>query len=373
MANPEVRKAYGTLCGLTGIFLNVCLFAGKYFAGIISGSIAITADAFNNLSDAGSSFITLVGFWLAGKKPDPDHPFGHGRFEYLSGLAVSMAILLMGFELGKSSIQKIFHPQAVDTSTLAMGILVISILVKGYMAIYNRVIGNKIDSAAMRATSADSTSDMVATTVVFLSMLVNRFAHINIDGICGVLVALFILYTGIEAARETLGALLGTAPDPEFVQNIKDLVMAHEEIQGIHDLIVHDYGPGRRMISLHAEVPGDGDIFVLHDLIDCIERELRQKLQCEATIHMDPIEVDNEQLNEMKVRVLQELKCISESISIHDFRMVQGPTHTNLIFDVVVPYGMKKTDAQIKEQIEQIVESMPGNYIPVVEIDKDYV
>ena len=324
VANPGVRKAYGTLCGLTGIFLNICLFAGKYFAGMISGSIAITADAFNNLSDAGSSFITLVGFWLAGKKPDPDHPFGHGRFEYISGFVVSMAILLMGLELGKSSVSKIFHPVPVDTGGVAMGILVVSVLVKGYMAFYNRVIGNKIDSAAMRATSADSISDMVATGVVFLSMLVNRFAHINIDGICGVLVAVFILYTGVEAAKETLGALLGTAPDREYVQEIRNLVMAHEGVKGIHDLIVHDYGPGRRMISLHAEVPGDGDVYVMHDMIDCIERELRQKLQCDATIHMDPIEVDNEQLNEMKEKVFEEGK-------IPWYQLLQFSSHKGMV------------------------------------------
>lgn len=367
------RKAYGTLCSIVGILFNICLFAGKYFAGVISGSVAITADAFNNLSDAGSSFITLVGFLFAGKKPDPDHPFGHGRFEYISGFVVSIAILLMGFELLKTSIVKIIHPEPVDTSLVAMGILIASIFVKMYMAFYNYSIGRKIDSAAMRATGADSLSDTVATTVVLIAMLVMRFTGVNIDGICGVFVAFFILYAGFSAAKDTLDPLLGLAPEKEVVEQIEKLVLAHDEVKGIHDLVVHDYGPGRLMISLHAEVPGNHDIFEIHDTIDHIERELNEKLCCESVIHMDPIETDNEEVAKMKSIVAERVKEIDEQMTIHDFRMVSGPTHTNLIFDAVMPFGLKMSREEVKKKIEDIVENMDGDYSAVVQIDQGYV
>lgn len=367
------RKAYGTLCSIVGILLNVFLFAGKYFAGIISGSVAITADAFNNLSDAGSSFITLVGFLFAGKKPDPDHPFGHGRFEYISGFVVSIAILLMGFELLRSSVDKIIHPKPVDTSTLTMVILLVSIAVKLYMAFYNRSVGRKIGSAAMEATAIDSLSDSVATTVVLLAMLVMRFAGINIDGVCGVLVAVFILYAGIRAAKETLDPLMGLAPDKEFVEQVEQIVMSHDLVKGIHDLVVHDYGPGRRMISLHAEVPGDHDIFEIHDLIDRIERELGEKLVCEAVIHMDPIETDNEEVARMRDLVARQVKLIDDRMTIHDFRMVTGNTHTNLIFDAVAPYDLKMSTEQVKNKIEELVQDLEGNYYAVVHIDQSYI
>lgn len=369
----QVRKAYGSLCSIVGICLNVLLFGIKYFAGSVSGSIAITADAFNNLSDAGSSFITLIGFWYAGKKPDLEHPFGHGRFEYVSGFVVSIAILFMGAELAKSSVEKIIHPEDIDTGNLAMAILVISIAIKIYMAFYNKKIGRKIGSAAMEATSLDSLSDTIATTVVLFSMLVMRFTGINIDGICGVLVAIFILYAGYSAAKDTISPLLGKVPEPELVEQIEQIVMSHEEILGTHDLIVHDYGPGRLMISLHAEVPGNGDIFVLHDEIDLIERELKEKLGCEAVIHMDPIEVDNELAKEIGKKLAEQLREIEETITIHDFRMVSGPTHTNLIFDVVVPYSIKLTDEEVTEQVQAQVQKLDPSYIAVVNIDKAYV
>lgn len=369
----ESRKAYGTLCSIVGIFLNVCLFAGKYFAGIISGSVAITADAFNNLSDAGSSFITLVGFIFAGKKPDPDHPFGHGRFEYISGFVVSLAILMMGFELLKTSILKIVKPETVDTSMLAMGILMVSILVKVYMAIYNRSVGKKIKSAAMEATATDSLSDTVATSVVLIAMLVMRLTHINIDGICGVFVAFFILYAGYNAAKETLNPLLGLAPEKEFVEQIEEIVMAYDGVKGIHDLVVHDYGPGRCMISLHAEVPGDDDIFEIHDMIDCIEQELNNKLSCEAVIHMDPIETNNQEVARMRAIVTEKVREIDKNLSIHDFRMVAGPTHTNLIFDAVVPAEFSMDEKTVKDEITKLVDELAGNYYAVVRIDQSYV
>ena len=282
VTDPAVRKAYGSLCSALGIVLNVLLFAGKYIAGAVSGSIAITADAFNNLSDAGSSAISLVGFHLSSKKPDLDHPFGHGRLEYISGLCVAALILVMGVELLLSSVQKIITPEPVETGLLPAAILIVSIAVKVYMSAYNRSVGKKISSSAMQATAADSLSDSIATTVVLLSMGVSYFFDVNIDGYAGVLVALFILWAGVGVARDTLSPLLGQAPDPELVQKIEDIVMSREEIIGMHDLVVHDYGPGRLMISLHAEVDGRGDIFELHDAVDTVERTLAHDLGCEA-------------------------------------------------------------------------------------------
>ena len=373
VANAAVRRAYGTMCGLYGIFLNLLLFAGKYFAGVVSGSVAITADAFNNLSDAGSSIITLLGFAIAGKKPDPDHPFGHGRAEYLAGLVLSGVIILMGFELVKSSFEKILHPEPISSGLLPAVILVCSILVKFYMCLYNRSVGKKINSAAMQATATDSLSDSIATTVVLLSMGISYFFHVNIDGYAGLLVAVFIIYAGFNAAKDTVSPLLGQAPDPEFVQQVADIVTAHPEVVGIHDLAVHDYGPGRVMVSLHAEVSGDGNIFDLHDAIDTAETELKEQLGCIATIHMDPIEADNTEVSQMRAAVAEKLKELDDVISIHDFRMVPGPTHTNLIFDAVVPADYKKSDEELAASIRQhIHQTWPDRYA-VVNIDHSYI
>ena len=368
----EVRKAYGVLCGAVGIFFNVLLFAGKFFAGTLSGSIAITADAFNNLSDAGSSVVTLLGFQLAGQKPDPEHPFGHGRMEYLSGLVVSMLILLMGVELGKSSLEKILHPEEVEFSPLIVGILCVSIAVKLYMFLYNKRIGKKLGSTAMEATAMDSLSDCVATTAVLAATLVGHFTGLRIDGWCGILVACFILWSGIGAARDTLDPLLGTPPTAEFVGRIRDLVMAHKGIIGIHDLIVHDYGPGRVMISLHAEVSASENVLELHDEIDNVETELREKLGCEAVIHMDPIVTDDGITEETRERVAALIHCIDDDINIHDFRMVSGPTHTNLIFDAVVPFGFRLSDEEVEKKIKAAVRALDGNYYAVVKVERSY-
>ena len=276
----KIREEYGVLCGVVGILFNVLLFAGKFLAGTISHSIAITADAVNNLSDAGSSIVTLAGFKLAGTKPDTEHPFGHGRIEYISGLVVAAAILLMAYELIRDSVGKIVHPEETEFSGLIVVILVLSILVKLYMYFYNHRIGKKLDSAAMQATAIDSLSDTCATTAVLAATLIGHFTGLHIDGWCGVLVGVFILYAGISAAKETLNPLLGQPPAEEFVMQIDRIVMSHPEICGIHDLIVHDYGPGRKMVTLHAEVPADGDILEVHDVIDNVENELREKLGC---------------------------------------------------------------------------------------------
>ncbi len=371
---PEVRSAYGMLSGLVGIVLNVLLCLGKLFAGTISGSIAVTADAINNLSDAGSSVITLIGFKLSEKKPDPDHPFGHGRMEYVSGLVVSMAILLMGFELFKSSIAKISAPEPVTLSWLSAVILLVSMLGKLYMYAYNRALGKKLDSAALMATAADSRSDAVSTLVVFAAMLIAHFTGANVDGWAGLMVALFILWSGFNAAKDTIDPLLGQSPDPELVERIRDEVMAAENVLGIHDLVVHDYGPGRRMVSLHAEVPAEGDILALHDGIDRLEHQLRDALGCEAVIHMDPIVTDDERLAPTRQRVTELVqKEIDERIQLHDFRMVSGPTHTNVIFDAVAPYNFRMSDKELAAEIARLVREMDSTYYAVVEIDHSRV
>lgn len=368
--DPAVRQAYGILCGAAGIFLNLCLFTGKFMAGTISNSIAITADAFNNLSDAGSSVITLIGFKMAGQKPDPHHPFGHGRIEYISGLLVSVIILLMGVELLKSSVEKIIHPEELLFSPVTIAILLASILVKCYMFLYNRQLGKKLESAAMSATATDSLSDTLATSTVLISTLVAHFTGFAVDGWCGVLVGLFICYAGYSAAKDTISPLLGQAPDKEFVRQINDIVMAHENILGIHDLIVHNYGPGRVLISLHAEVPADGNFLALHDMIDTIEHELRNTLNCHAVIHMDPICVGDEETTRLKALVNGYLQEISSRLTMHDFRIVTGPTHTNLIFDVAAPYDFSMTDSELEALIKEKILRENPNYFAVIEIDK---
>lgn len=371
-SEADLRKAYGILCGAVGIGLNILLFLFKFLAGTLSGSIAITADAFNNLSDAGSSLVTTLGFQLAGQKPDSHHPFGHGRIEYLSGLVVSMLIFLMGFELAKTSIDKIRHPIPVEFSGPVLAILCVSIAVKLYMSFYNRRLGRKLNSSAMLATATDSLSDCISTAVVLIATLVSYFSDLIIDGWAGILVALFILWSGFNAARDTINPLLGTPPTAEFVDEIRKLVMAHPSVIGIHDLIVHDYGPGRVMLSLHAEVSATDDVLAIHDEIDNVERELQEKLGCHAVIHMDPIVIDDGITNETKQRVTTLVHCIDDEINIHDFRMVAGTTHTNVIFDAVVPYGFRLTDSEVASKIQTAVRTLDGNYYAVVHVERSY-
>lgn len=373
LSPSALRQAYGQLCGAVGIGLNLLLFAGKLFAGTISGSIAITADAFNNLSDAGSSVVTLLGFRLAGRKPDPEHPFGHGRMEYISGLAVAGLILLMGVELGKSSLKKILSPEEIVSSPLVLAILAVSVAVKLYMFYYNRSIGKKIKSAAMSATATDSLSDAVSTTAVLIATLVGQLTGLNIDGWVGLLVALFILFSAYKAAKETLSPLLGQTPDPEFVDRIEQIVLSYPEVLNIHDLIVHDYGPGRMMISLHAEVSADGDLLQLHDVIDNAEHRLKKELGCMAVIHMDPIITNDAHTDALRMAVAEKVKTIDPRLTIHDFRIVPGPTHTNLIFDVVVPYDVKLTADEVRRRIGALVKELDENYFAVVQVDNSYV
>lgn len=371
--SPAVRQAYGVLSGAVGIGLNILLFLGKWIAGTLSGSIAITADAFNNLSDAGSSIITLIGFRLSGQAPDPEHPFGHGRMEYISGLLVSVAILVMGFELIWSSFGKLRDPEPIESSALVLGILLASILVKVYMFYYNRSLSKKLDSAAMKATSVDSLSDTVATTLVLIATVISKYTGLILDGWFGILVGIFIVYTGGSTLKETIDLLIGQPPKKEFIDEIREIVLGHSLVYGVHDLIVHDYGPGRRMISLHAEVAVDGDIQDIHEQIDHIEHELQEKLNCSATIHMDPIVTDDREVLEMKEKVEEMVQSLDENFSMHDFRMAKGPTRTNLIFDVEVPRKTSLTDNEIMNRLKEQVHGLPGSkYFAVIQIDHEY-
>lgn len=371
--NPEVRNKYGILCGGVGILLNIFLFAGKFLAGTISGSIAITADAFNNLSDAGSSVVTMVGFKLGSQKPDKSHPFGHGRLEYLSGLVVSVLIILMAWELFKTSIKNILEPKIPEYSPLIVAILVASIIAKIYMAVYNTKVGKAIGSAAMEATAKDSLSDTAATLLVLIATVVGVSFRIPIDGYAGVLVALFIFLTGIDAMKSTISPLLGQPPTGEFVLDVENIVMSHKIVTGMHDLVVHDYGPGRVMLSLHAEVPCDVDIMKIHDEIDNIEVELGNSLNCEAVIHMDPVVTNNEEINNLKKIIAKIVKGIGEELSFHDFRVVKGDSHTNLIFDVVAPFEYKMEDDSLKQTIIEEVQKHDSQYICVIHIDHEYI
>lgn len=372
--DPDVREKYGMLAGIMGIIFNVILFAAKYFAGVIAGSVAITADAFNNLSDAGSSLITLFGFKLAGQKPHSDHPFGHGRFEYIAGLIVAMLIIHMGLDLVKDSFAQIMHPENVEFSALSAGILIASILVKLYMSVYNRFFAKKIDSVAMQATATDSLSDAVSTLVVLVSMIVGKYTGLAIDGYAGALVALMILWAGFCAARDTISPLLGNAPEKEFVDKIYSIVRACPLVTGVHDLVIHDYGAGRRMISLHAEVSASGDIMATHDAIDLIERQLCNELKCHAVIHMDPIVTDDWMINSTKDCIAAALcEKLHKDVTIHDFRMVAGPTHTNVIFDAVLPFEVKMDVTEAKKRVDEIVKELDPNYNTVVTIDTSFI
>jgi len=369
--SPRVREGYGVLCGTVGIALNVLLFLAKLAGGLFSGSIAIMADAFNNLADAGSSVMTMLGFKLAGRKPDPEHPFGHGRMEYISGLLVALMILLMAFELIKSSIQKIVSPEPLNTSVWVIVLLAVSIGVKLYMSIFNRRVAKLISSSAMKATATDCLNDCISTGAVLIATVIAAIWNVNLDAWCGLAVGLFILYSGIKMVSETAGDLMGKAPEPELVESIQSIVLENEYILGVHDLIVHDYGPGRMIISLHAEVPASGDILAMHDLIDNIENRLREEFSCVATIHMDPI-CDDETTTGLRVAAAQLVKEIDERLTVHDFRMVAGPTHTNLIFDVVAPFKLGMTDVQLRAAIDEAVSEKLPHCRTVVSIDKDY-
>lgn len=368
-----VRQRYGTLSGGVGILLNLVLFVGKLTAGLLAGAISVTADAFNNLSDAASSVVTFVGFRLAGQEADADHPFGHGRMEYLTGLIVSFLILMVGVELGKSSVEKIIHPEEPRLSVLTVVILAVSIVIKLWMGWFNSTLAQKIKSQTLRVTATDCRSDAVATGAVLLGLILSWLFDLPLDGWIGVLVALLILKAGIDSARATLDPLLGQPPEPEEVQAIESFILSYPPIQGIHDLVIHDYGPGRRMMSVHAEVPDTSDLMTVHDVIDHVERELKRKFGMEAVIHMDPVQTGNPLAKQLKTLVSEQACAIHPALTIHDFRITAGPRFTNLIFDVVVPYDVKLEDKEVKAQLAARLAAVDASYRIVVEIDHAYV
>ena len=370
--SPAVRQRYGVVSGVVGILCNALLCTAKIAAGLLTGAVSIVADGINNLSDGGSCVVSLLGFKMAGKPADDKHPFGHGRIESVAGLIVSFIIVLMGVELAKTSLDKIFHPEEISFSWITPAVLGISILVKLWMCFFNRKMGDKIDSAVLRATAMDSLSDVAATSAVLAGFVIGYWARVNLDGYLGVLVALFILYTGVSTAKGTLDLLLGEAPDPEFVKQIQQEVLSYPEIIGVHDLIVHNYGPGHSVVSLHAEVPCDVDILKIHDTIDNAERDLKKKFDCEVVIHMDPIITDDKETNEIHQKLSSIVRLLDSRVTIHDFRMVKGPTHTNLIFDIVVPHQFRLTDDQVVESLRQAVKALDARYEIVVNVDKAY-
>lgn len=372
-SDPKVREAYGKMSGAVGIASNLLLSAIKVIIGVLFNSISVIADGINNITDAGSSVITLIGFKLAGLPEDKDHPYGHARYEYITGMIVSFIIILLGIQLLKESITKILHPDPVSFSPLTAAVLVTAILIKLWqMMFYNR-IGKIINSATILAVSKDSRNDILSTSVVLIGLVVGAVTGIQLDGILGALVAGFIIFSGIQLIRETVSPLLGEAPDPELVKEIEKLIMSYDGVLGIHDLVVHEYGPGKVFASVHAEVDSKTDVMVSHDLIDRIEREVNRQLGIHFVIHMDPIVVDDPMIEGYREDVKKIIGNIDPVLKFHDFRCVPGPTHTNLIFDVVVPIKYDMTEEELTGRIDKALKEIDENLYTVITIDKDYI
>ena len=352
-SNPKVHSEIGKLAGIVGIVCNFLLSGGKLIAGIAVGSVSITADALNNLSDAVSSLITLLGFRIAQHPADREHPYGHARFEYMSGMIVSVLILMMGVELTKSSVSKIIHPVEMKIETTALVILIISICVKMWMCVFNRSLGKRIKSATLFATAADSRNDVIATSAVLVGCIVNKIVGVNIDGYVGLAVAIFILYSGISIAKETVTPLLGKAADEDLVKQISDIIMSHDKVLGIHDLLLHDYGPGKCYASVHVELSAEENPLVCHDILDDIEWKVAEQLNVQLVIHYDPIITNDSEWNNLKHRVAEILDEINPAFSMHDFRLVKGADQTKIVFDLVIPYSMNGQHRKLKESIDE--------------------
>jgi len=372
ITNTKVRESYGTLGSVTGIIVNLLLAVSKYIAGIISGSISVTADAINNLSDAGSSIISLIGVKFSAKPADRDHPYGHGRIEYMSALGVAVLVFLMGIELLKSSIEKIINPVPVKFSAISLIILLVSIAAKLWLGLFNKKLGKKINSAPMIAVMKDSFSDCLATSVAAISIIISAFSDINVDGFLGVFVAGFILLAGFNILKETMGELLGKPPEKEFVEAIENKILSYDLVVGVHDLIIHDYGPQRRFASAHAEVPSNADVMECHDVIDLIERDIMAEYGLIISIHMDPIVVNDERINELRKLTSETVKDICEEMSIHDFRVVDGPTHTNLIFDLIVPHKYELSNDEICRLIDKKLSKIDERYFTVITVEHSF-
>ena len=371
--DPKVRGEYATLASGTGITVNIFLSIVKLIVGLIANSISIVSDALNNITDIGSSLVTMIGFKLSQKSSDKDHPWGHGRMEYITGFIVDMLIILVGFELFKSSIDKIIHPELPNINTITIILLVVAIFAKLWLFLFYKKIAKIIDSAALKGAAYDSISDTISTTAVLASAIVARFAEVSIDGFVSLLVSIFILITGFKATKEMIDMLIGTAPDKEFVKDIYKFVERYKEIVGIHDIMIHDYGPGRKIVSFHAEVPADSNICEVHDIIDGIEQDMFKKFGCITTIHMDPIVVDDEEINNMKKTVERVVKGINENFSIHDFRMTNGGKRVNVIFDLVVPFDEKVDFKELEKEVKTKVHNLDNKYYAVINIENSYV
>lgn len=367
-----VRSAYGKMAGWVGIFCNVLLFASKFLIGLLSGSVSISADAINNLSDASSNIISLLGFKMGSKPADQDHPYGHARYEYLSGLLVAVIILVIGVELLQTSFQKIRNPEPVEFNWIFVGILVLSILVKLWMAVFNRSIGRIIDSETLLATAADSRNDVISTGAVLAAGIISQYTSLDLDGWMGIAVALFILYSGVGLVKDTLDPLLGKAPSPALVEMIRNKVMSYEGVLGTHDLMVHDYGPGRLFASVHVEMAAEEDVLKCHDIIDNIEKDFLEHENLNMVIHFDPVVTSDEVVGDLRKWLSRQVRQIDERMTIHDLRMVPGESHTNMIFDCVVPHEFTLTDSEVKQRLRELVAAEYPGYRCVITVDKSY-
>ncbi|NLD33720.1 MAG: cation transporter [Clostridiales bacterium] len=370
--DPAVRMRYGQLAGTVGILANLMLAGGKLLAALLSGSVAIMADAANNLSDASSSIVSLLGFKMAGKPADQEHPYGHARYEYLAGLTVSVLIMIIGVELFRSSLNKVLHPAPVTFGWVSLAVLAVSILVKLWMAGFNRTVGRAIASQTLIATAQDSRNDVITTSAVLVAALISRFFHINVDGWIGLAVALFILWSGWGLIRDTLDPLLGKAPDPELVQSIRETIMGYPGVLGTHDLIIHDYGPGRRFASVHVEMAAEEDVMQSHDVIDNIERDFLNRDKLHMIVHLDPIITRDPLVNDLRGRLAELVKEIHPELTIHDLRVVKGRSHTNLIFDCIKPHDLDMSNAQLKRAISERVSAEHPNHYCVITVDESY-
>ena len=372
VSSPAVRRAYGTLVSTVGIILNLLLAAGKFTVGLLFGAISIQADAVNNLSDAGSQIISLVTFKMAAKPADRDHPFGHARIEYVTSMIVSFIILLVGWELLSGSVDKVLHPAETVFSWLSVAVLGVSVLAKLWLCIFNRKIAKKIDSAVMRATAADSLSDAAATSAVLVATLIYKFTGWDPDAYMGILVALLILWAGVKILIDTKNSILGEKPSEETVAQIEAMVdeFRDQGAIGLHDLVVHNYGPGRVMASLHVEVDGDADIYASHDMADLIERRLGVECGIEATVHMDPVAIRDPRVNQLKAFAEGIVTEVDDRLRIHDFRIVPGETHTNLIFDIAAPFEVTVTDAELRSRVADTIHGRDSHLFAVITVDR---
>lgn len=371
--NLETRGKYGMLSSATGIVVNILLSIVKLVIGIIANSISIISDALNNITDVGSSVVTMIGFKISQKKIDKDHPWGHGRMEYITAFIVDIIILMVGFELLKSSIDKIIHPELPAVNNVTIIILVIAVLTKLWLFLFYKKIAKTIDSNAIKGNAYDSISDSISTLVVLISAVVAKLCGISIDGYASLIVSVFILFTGYKAIKETVDLLLGMKPGPEFIKDIEEEAKKYDMISGIHDIMVHDYGPGRKIVSFHAEVPADGDICKVHDIIDQMEQDLFEKFNCITTIHMDPIVVDNKEINDMRYFTEKIVKELNPEFSIHDFRMTDGGKRVNLIFDLVVPRDKEYDKEEIIKNVQQKIHEKDKKYFAVIKVETSYI